>query len=433
MNISTLYQVFKKHPNISTDSRNCPENSIFFALKGDSFNGNQFACSALEQGAAFAVIDEKRYQKADDPRYILVNNVLETLQQLANYHRRQLGTRIIAITGTNGKTTTKELVAAVLGKTHNVLYTEGNLNNHIGVPKTLLRLTAEHDIAVIEMGANHPGEIKQLAEIAEPNFGLITNVGIAHIEGFGSFEGVVQTKGELYDYLRTQKKAVAFIQNNNEHLRAISDGLILARYAVGWQDDLFAAGEVIDCTPFLNFKWRHANWEWQEVHTKLVGTYNIDNLLAAIAIGCYFEVPIKQINDALESYTPSNNRSQLMETSDNKLIIDAYNANPTSMSAAITNFRQMAAEHKMVILGDMKELGEVSQKEHLKIIEILQTANFEEVWLVGEEFAKAQSSFRHFANVEEVKAEIDKKKPKNFHILIKGSNSTKLFQLPTSL
>ena len=224
MNISTLYQVFKKHPNISTDSRNCPENSIFFALKGDSFNGNQFACSALEQGAAFAVIDEKRYQKADDPRYILVNNVLETLQQLANYHRRQLGTRIIAITGTNGKTTTKELVAAVLGKTHNVLYTEGNLNNHIGVPKTLLRLTAEHDIAVIEMGANHPGEIKQLAEIAEPNFGLITNVGIAHIEGFGSFEGVVQTKGELYDYLRTQKKAVVFIQNNNEHLRAISDG-----------------------------------------------------------------------------------------------------------------------------------------------------------------------------------------------------------------
>ena len=214
MNISTLYQVFKKHPNISTDSRNCPENSIFFALKGDSFNGNQFACSALEQGAAFAVIDEKRYQKADDPRYILVNNVLETLQQLANYHRRQLGTRIIAITGTNGKTTTKELVAAVLGKTHNVLYTEGNLNNHIGVPKTLLRLTAEHDIAVIEMGANHPGEIKQLAEIAEPNFGLITNVGIAHIEGFGSFEGVVQTKGELYDYLRTQKKAVAFIKGN---------------------------------------------------------------------------------------------------------------------------------------------------------------------------------------------------------------------------
>lgn len=428
MDISELYNIFKEHPVVTTDSRDCPNGSIFFALKGASFNGNAFAAKALEQGCSYAVIDEQQYVVANDTRYILTDNCLHTLQQLANYHRRALGTTVIGVTGTNGKTTTKELISAVLTEKYNVLYTQGNFNNDIGVPKTLLRLKSEHQIAVVEMGASHPGDIKTLVDIVEPDYGIITNVGMAHLQGFGSFEGVVRTKGELYDYLRT-KHATIFIHNENPYLMGMSNGLALVKYGTNDADDLCADGQLEACAPYLTFKWRHGASQWHHIQTHLIGSYNIYNMLAAACIGLYFKVSMEQIDHALSHYVPTNNRSELETTPDNKLIIDAYNANPTSMNAALTNFKGMAVSHKMVILGDMKELGEVSQAEHQKVVDFLKDADFEHVWLVGSEFKKTDCDFRKFDNVEEVKAAIAENQPKGYYILIKGSNSTKLYLL----
>ena len=412
-----LYSLFQHHPVITTDSRDCPAGSIFFALKGESFNGNQYAAAALDKGCAYAVIDEAQY--ALDDRYIVVPDVLTTLQQLANEHRRALGTPIIGITGTNGKTTTKELIATVLSQKYNVLYTQGNFNNHIGVPKTLLRLTPEHDIAVIEMGANHPGEIKTLVNIVEPNYGIITNVGKAHIEGFGSFEGVIRTKGELYDYLRQKADSKVFIDTDNEHLMGISQGLNLVPYV---------GGEVIACDPFLRFK-----WEGGEVQTHLIGAYNMKNMLAAATVGLEFGITPEQISEALAGYVPTNNRSQLTITQHNKLIVDTYNANPTSMMAALHNFVLMSVEPKMAILGDMGELGSISHEEHQKIVRYLQDNHIGNVWLVGSEFGKVPSSYRKFANVAAVKEALAKERPEGQYILIKGSNSNRLFELPELL
>lgn len=433
MEISELYKIFLQHPMITTDSRDCPSGSIFFALKGESFDGNKFAGKALEQGCSCAVIDEPQYAVDGDERYFVVDDCLTALQQLANYHRRKIGTKIIGVTGTNGKTTTKELISAVLAEKFNVLYTQGNFNNHIGVPKTLLRLTKEHDIAVVEMGANHPGEIKTLVNIVEPDCGIITNVGKAHLQGFGSFEGVIRTKGELYDYLRTRKDGIVFIHNENEHLLGISHDLKLIKYGTAKADDLCANGEVISCAPFLKFRWRHAAGEWHEVQTHLIGSYNIYNMLAAACIGLYMGVSQEQIDHALANYIPSNNRSQLDVTKYNKLIIDAYNANPTSMNAALMNFRDMEVSPKMAILGDMRELGDVSADEHQKVVDFLSQAGINNVWLVGDEFGKTICNFRKFKNVDEVKAEITKKRPEGYYILIKGSNGIKLFQLPEML
>lgn len=435
MEISELYEIFTEHPVITTDSRDCPVGSMFFALKGESFDGNKFAAAALDKGCAVAVIDEKEYAAEGDDRYILVSDVLATLKLLANYHRRALGTKIIGITGTNGKTTTKELVATVLEKKYNVLYTEGNFNNEIGVPKTLLRLRPEHEIAVVEMGASHPGDIKSLVDVVEPDCGIITNVGRAHLQGFGSFEGVVKTKGELYDYLRHSGKPGAFIflHNENEHLRGIADGLPHILYGTADDASLYAGGKVIDCAPFLHFSWRHEGGKWHEVMTHLIGAYNIYNMLAAAAIGLRFGVSEEQISEALAAYVPSNNRSQLDVTANNKLIVDAYNANPTSMMAALQNFRDMAVSHKMAILGDMRELGAVSDEEHQKITDFLSTAGIDKVWLVGEEFMKTRCDFRKFHDVEEVKQAIKEESPKDFYILIKGSNGIKLYQLPELL
>ncbi|MDD6016878.1 MAG: UDP-N-acetylmuramoyl-tripeptide--D-alanyl-D-alanine ligase [Prevotellaceae bacterium] len=439
MEMKELYELFLQHPTITTDSRDVPEGSMFFALKGDTFDGNAYAISALEKGAAYAVIDEKEYAKESNDRLILVEDVLTTLQQLAKYHRVHLGTPIIGITGTNGKTTTKELISAVLKKKYNVLYTQGNFNNHIGVPKTLLQLTKEHDIAVIEMGANHPGEIKTLVEIVLPDFGIITNVGKAHLLGFGSFEGVIRTKGELYDFLRTIQ-GTAFINNDNPHLLGISNGLKLVKYGQKDAKDLLVKGELVECNPFLKFEWQTsstltpqlstANCQLSTVQTRLIGSYNLDNALAAACIGTFFNVPATDISAALEEYTPSNNRSQLTITQDNKLVVDAYNANPTSMRAALDNFRLIKAEHKMCILGQMGELGDVSEEEHQKVIDLLGDCGFEKVWLVGENFAKTAhpAHYRLFANVEEVKAAIATEKPQGYLILIKGSNSNKLVQ-----
>lgn len=432
MDISELYRIFTEHPQVTTDSRDCPKGSIFFALKGESFNGNAFAAKALEQGCSYAVIDEKEFAVEGDSRYILTDDCLTTLQQLANYHRRKLGTKIIGITGTNGKTTTKELVATVLAEKYNVLYTQGNFNNHIGVPKTLLRLTAENDIAVIEMGANHPGEIKTLVNIVEPDYGIITNVGKAHLKGFGSFEGVIRTKGELYDYLREHNGKV-FIHNDNEHLLKIAGGLSLIKYGTTDSDELSVCGEFLSCDPFLNFRWRHGKAQWNEVRTHMIGSYNIYNMLAAACIGLYFDVTEEQICHALANYVPTNNRSELEVTANNKLIIDAYNANPTSMEAALKNFKEIKADHKMAIIGAMKELGEVSDEEHQKVADMLKALDIEQVWLVGDEFKSTDCPFRKFNNVEEVNQAIDENKPEGFCILIKGSNSTKLYELKTKL
>lgn len=428
MEISELYGIYKEHPEVTTDSRECLDGSIFFALRGASFDGNAFAEKALAGGCSYAVVDEKEYCKGGDDRYILTDDCLQTLQKLANYHRRQLGTRIIGITGTNGKTTTKELISAVLREKYNVLYTEGNFNNHIGVPKTLLRMTGKNDIAVIEMGANHLGEIKQLVDIVEPDYGIITNVGMAHLKGFGSFEGVLRTKGELYDYLRGHGGTV-FIHNENKHLLGISEGLTLVKYGCEEAEDLLVCGEVICCDPFLNFKWRKQGGEWHKTSTHLIGSYNVFNMLAAACIGTYFDVREEDVSSALGSYKPSNNRSELETTRYNKLIIDAYNANPTSMEAAIVNFRDMGMENKMAIIGDMGELGEVSEEEHRKVVDILKAANFDDVWLVGSEFGKIPSPFKKFRDVEAVKEEIKREQPEGHCILIKGSNAMRLFEL----
>lgn len=417
MSISDLYSIFCEHPIITTDSRECPAGSIFFALKGDNFNGNEYASVALEKGCSYAVIDEQ-IDGICDERIIPVDDVLTTMQMLANYHRHQLGIRIIGVTGTNGKTTTKELISSVLSKKYSVLYTQGNFNNHIGVPKTLLRMTQEHDIAVVEMGANHPGEIKTLVEIVEPDFGIITNVGKAHIEGFGSFEGVIKTKGELYDFLRKGSKNV-FINENNEYLMGISQGLNLIRYGNN--------GRMIACDPYLRME-----YQGKTISTKLIGAYNIDNALAAATIGHYFGVENNSICEALEEYTPSNNRSQLKTTDLNTLIIDAYNANPTSMMAALKNFRDMKVENKMAILGDMRELGHISAEEHQKVVDFIKETQIE-CWLVGSEFAKTNCDFRKFNNVDDLKDAIKQSQLQGHYILIKGSNSTKLYQMPEYL
>lgn len=432
MEISELYNIFLEHPVVTTDSRDCPEGSIFFALKGASFNGNAFAGKALEKGCSYAVVDEKEYAKAGDSRYILTDDCLKTLQSLARYHRRQLGTKIIGITGTNGKTTTKELVAAVLGEKYNVLYTQGNFNNDIGVPKTLLRLTREHEIAVVEMGASHPGDIKTLVDIVEPDCGLITNVGRAHLQGFGSFEGVIHTKGELYDFLREHHGKV-FIDAENPYLAGISAGLDLIKYGTGTEEGLNVQGEVTTCDPFLRFRWRHAGGEWHSVSTHLIGRYNINNMLAAACVGLHFSVTESQVSHALSSYEPTNNRSELKITAHNRLIIDAYNANPTSMAAALDSFDGIKADRKMVILGDMNELGAVSNEEHQKIVDRLKKSDIATVWLVGKEFGKTDCPFRKFKDVEEVKQALAEEKPEGYCILIKGSNSIKLYQLPESL
>ena len=423
MSIIDLYDLFIHNPQITTDSRNCPKGSIFFALKGDKFDGNQYAGKALASGCVYAVIDNPDYYIGE--RTILVDNVLKTLQQLAHHHRKVLGLPIIGITGTNGKTTTKELLAAVLSTKFNLLYTEGNFNNHIGVPLTLLRLTHDHEMAVIEMGASHPGDIKELVDIVHPNYGIITNVGRAHLEGFGSFEGVIKTKGELYDFLRKKEGSTVFIHHDNAYLMNIAEGLNLIPY--GTEDDLYVNGRITGNSPYLTFEWKAGkDGKSYQVQTQLIGEYNFPNALAAITIGRFFGVEDAKINEALSGYTPQNNRSQLKKTDDNTLIIDAYNANPTSMMAALQNFRNMEVPHKMLILGDMRELGAESAAEHQKIADYLKECAFEKVWLVGDQFAAAEHSFQTYPNVQEVIKELEADKPKGYTILIKGSNGIKL-------
>lgn len=427
MNTEALYALYKEHSLVTTDSRKCPEGSIFFALKGETFDGNNYALQALEKGCAFAVVDNPDVAKQDE-RLILVPDVLKALQELAAYHRKAWGKTVLQITGTNGKTTTKELISAVLSEGKSVLYTEGNLNNHIGVPLTLLRIKPEHDIAVIETGANHPGEIADLCRIVEADFGLITNVGRAHLEGFGSFEGVKQTKGELYDDLHKRGKKL-FLNAFDEDLLQMAQ----SREFVLWKDALpYVEGRVSEATPFVEMQWRaEDDAPWHTVKTNLIGAYNIANLRAAVTIGLHFGITPEQINNALEAYKPTNSRSELRKVGSNRLIIDAYNANPSSMKAALTNFSFFGDKHKMVILGDMRELGAESLEEHRRIAKQLQDMELERIWLVGEEFSKAaEEGMRVFKDVEEVKEALKAEPISDSTILIKGSNGTKLYQLP---
>ncbi len=422
--INDLYKVFSQHPTITTDSRVCPEGSLFFALKGESFDGNKFARSALDKGCRYAIVDDETY--AVDDRFIVVENVLTALQQLATLHRKTLGTPIIGITGTNGKTTTKELVSTVLSEKYRVLFTQGNFNNHIGVPLTLLQLTKEHDIAVVEMGANHPGEIKTLVNIACPDCGLITNIGKAHLEGFGSLEGVLHTKGELYDYLR-EHDGYLFINSKNELLKSIAHGLKTTSYGV--DDDADIQGSVTNFSPFISITWNKKGAEPHEVNTHFVGIYNAENILAAVAVGLHFGVASESICHALETYKPQNNRSQFIETGQNRLVVDAYNANPTSMMAALENFTALQLPAKGVILGDMLELGAQSREEHHSIVDFLKQSPFEFVYLVGNQFATVSDAFQTFSNVSDLIIHLEQSPLKNKTILIKGSNGIGLSKI----
>lgn len=423
MSIIDLYDLFIHNPLITTDSRNCPKGSIFFALKGDKFDGNQYAGKALASGCVYAVIDNPDYYIGE--RTILVDNVLKTLQQLAHHHRKVLGLPIIGITGTNGKTTTKELLAAVLSTKFNLLYTEGNFNNHIGVPLTLLRLTHDHEMAVIEMGASHPGDIKELVDIVHPNYGIITNVGRAHLEGFGSFEGVIRTKGELYDYIRRSKGKI-FIKKENEYLQSIAKGIEQITYGNG--DDAFASGQVVSCDPFLVFNWKQQG-KLHTVETHMIGSYNLDNVLAAVAVGRFFKIPAERISRAIAAYEPTNNRSQFKKTENNELIIDAYNANPSSMKVALDNFITMPVQPKAIILGDMRELGPTSDELHAEVVEQIKKGQFDKVFLCGEHFSKVGKEFSPFATTEAMVEELRKQPLKGYHILIKGSHSMGLEKL----
>ena len=434
MTVEELYSRFLESGGVTTDSRKCGPGLIFFALKGERFDGNEFVRGALEQGCPLAVMDNASLYDPNDGRMVLVDNVLATLQALAAYHRRALGTKVIGITGTNGKTTTKELTYAVMSTTYNVLCTQGNLNNSIGVPLTVLGLNKDHEYAIVEMGASHPGDIDELVAISQPDFGLITNVGKAHLLGFGSFEGVKKTKGELYDWLRAHG-GTAFVNRDNPHLMEMSKGLQLIGYGKPGTADVLVEGEVLECNPYVKLRWRSEGGEWHTVQTNLIGAYNVDNVLAAITVGLRFGVSEVEASEAVAQYEPRNNRSQLTRTERNCLVVDAYNANPTSMAAAIENFCMIKASDKMLILGDMRELGEASRQEHARIVELLKEKGFKSVWLVGQEFAAvaADSGFRLFADVDHVNMELVKEKVSGKTILIKGSNGIGLTKSLTNL
>ncbi len=417
-----IYNHFLSSNGITTDTRNILPNTMFFALKGENFDGNKFAEIALEKGASCVVVDDKSLLTSGNNNIIVVEDVLKTLQQLANYHRNHFDIPIIGITGSNGKTTTKELIASVLTQQYNLLYTKGNLNNHIGVPLTLLQLSNEHEIAVIEMGANHPGDIKELCDITEPTHGIITNIGKAHLEGFVNFEGVLKTKKELYDALEHNKGSI-FVNNDDQVLTSILPTINTVSYST-IQGNVI--GKIENLSPFVAFSYKTDTYTSPILHTHLVGSYNFTNFLASIAIGQFFNIPFEKINAGIENYLPTNNRSQVEKTANNTLIIDCYNANPTSMQAAIQSFAQIEAPNKLLILGDMRELGAESHEEHQKVIDLVQSLALKAI-LVGNEFAKTNHNFAHFINTEEILS--SKLNPKDYLILLKGSRGIGLERL----
>ncbi len=366
-----LYKLFYETSGICSDSRKITKDCLFICLKGENFNGNVFSELAIQNGAKYVISDEQKY--CNEKSIFYVENVLVFLQKLANHHRNQFSIPVIGITGSNGKTTSKELISCVLATKYNVLFTEGNLNNHIGVPLTLLRLKAEHEIAVIEMGANKFFDIQELTEIAEPTLGIITNIGKAHLEGFKNFEGVLKTKKELYDSIENSKGKI-IINNDDSILKNIKpSGIKVISY--GEERDSDIQGELINMTPFVEFKWKSNGYHSPIISTNLIGKYNFYNFLAAVAFGIQFDIEPKLINESLQTYNPTNNRSQVKETAKNKLILDCYNANPTSMKSALESFAQIPTNEKIFIIGDMLELGDESIKEHEKIIELIDKLN----------------------------------------------------------
>ncbi len=430
MEIKEIYDIFRQCGSITTDTRNISRGTMFFALKGGSFDGNAFAAEALQKGASYCVIDNSQYRT--DDRCILVDNVLATMQQLATYHRRQFNIPVLAITGTNGKTTTKELVTAVLSKRYRTHSTQGNFNNHIGVPITLLTMPLDTQIAVVETGANHPGEIDFLCRIAEPDFGLITNVGKAHLEGFGSFEGVINTKTEMYRYL-AGKNGRVFVNADDDILMERSSAMSRTTYGQSAAADV--KGAFVGANPYMKFYFENGDNVYT-VQTQLLGEYNMPNAMAAVCVGQYFGVELFDIKCALEEYHPANCRSQFKETAKNKLFLDCYNANPSSMKAAVQNFGKMAYANAVVMLGGMKELGAVSEEEHRAVLNMVQSFDFKMKVFVGQEFAFVSSqdpSAMWFATSEDAKQYFESNILKDCTILIKGSNSTKMGTLEETL
>ncbi len=419
MNIEQLYELYLQYPSVQTDTRKLKQGDIFFALKGPNFNGNRFAIQALEAGAAYVVADEKIL---GDDRVIIVDDVLATLQQLAKHHRQQFNIPFIAITGSNGKTTTKELVSIVLSS-HLITYTTlGNLNNHIGVPLTLLSIRKDAEIAVIEMGANHQKEIASYCSYTLPTHGIITNCGKAHLEGFGGVEGVRKGKGELFDFLKTHD-GTAIINWDYDYLREMSNGLNrLVKYGTNEGN---ITGDVISSEPFLKVQITKPS-SLETIHTNLVGDYNLPNVLCAVAVGKFFGVPEGMIKASIENYVPGNSRSQMIERGSNHIILDAYNANPSSMKAAIENFAKIKAGNKVLLLGAMMELGEESIEEHQKLVDLLQQKDLHNVVLVGGDYEKIEHPYTFFRNSLEAKDWFIKQNLKDSHILIKGSRSMQM-------
>ncbi|HOS48098.1 MAG TPA: UDP-N-acetylmuramoyl-tripeptide--D-alanyl-D-alanine ligase [Bacteroidia bacterium] len=425
ISIEKLYEIFKSHPVVSTDTRKFTKDCLFFALKGANFNGNLFAHEALKGGAAYAIVDELHGEA--DERILLTDDVLSTLQKLATHHRRELNIPVLGITGSNGKTTTKELVAAVLKQKFNTYYTIGNLNNHIGVPLTLLSLTKEHEFAVVEMGANHQKEIELLASIAQPDFGLITNIGKAHLEGFGGIEGVKKGKGELYDFLKAHKGLI-FIQHDREALVEILNGYEnIVTYGTSETNAVCGSvamqGELLAVEVTKPFH--------QLISTQLTGDYNIDNVLCAVTIGHHFGVDANKIADAISGYVPGNQRSQVIHKGDITIVLDAYNANPSSMTAALMNFRNAFSGDKYLALGEMLELGDESAGEHHRIASLATTVEAKQTLVVGKHFAASAHThgFLHFNTSEEAAQWLKQNLPHNAAILIKGSRGSKMEEL----
>ncbi len=432
MEIAQLYQIYLNHPVVTTDSRNVPEGSLFFALRGDNFNGNGFAAKALADGAAFAIVDDPAV--CIDGRFLLVEDTLATLQELGRHHRRQFEIPVIAITGSNGKTTTKELVSAVLSSHYPTHFTRGNFNNHIGLPLTLLSMPLNTEVAVIEMGANHQGEIDMLCNIAEPTHGLITNIGKAHLEGFGGLEGVKKGKSELYRYLAAHK-GMAFINKNEpllEELAApVRKKLFYTKSDAPSLANVYYETQLLAADPFVRVAFLSEGGELFEVESRLIGNYNFNNIMTAIALGKYFKVPAHKIKGAIEHYVPSNNRSQLVPFGQHTLILDAYNANPDSMRQAILNLATMESDHKMAILGDMLELGPSGAEEHERIARLAREQGFDQVMLIGPSFAAAarEAGFPHFENVDALRQWFVQQQFPPSLLLVKASRGMRLERL----
>lgn len=420
---NSLFSPFYSSSGICTDTRSIKKDSLFICIKGENFDGNTFATKALENGAKHVIVDNADYYNNENTM-TLVENSVQYLQQLANYHRKKFDIPVIGITGSNGKTTSKELINAVLSKKYNVLATEGNLNNHLGVPFTLLRLNENHDIAIVEMGANHFKDIEELCQIAEPNYGIITNIGKAHLEGFGSFEGVLKTKKELYESIEQNNGTI--VVNGDDPILMGNLPQNVGTVSYGTTNE-FTHGELIALTPFVKMKWKNLDFESEVLETKMVGSYNFYNYLAAAAFGCLFDVPRKDISDAIVSYQPTNKRSQVQKSDHNTLILDCYNANPSSMKSALESFAMMAPKNKLFIIGDMRELGDDSLEEHSKILELIEKLEIKG-YTVGEEFGKVKSAnvLQHFSDSNEVKSFLEKSPIEDHLIILKGSRGIRL-------